>query len=168
MESMLHDNERRLAVTTNWAFFGSFGLALAVSGFAGAHLVAGCAGFALFAAGFGAHVLLNHIYGTAFTKGEVALGFVVFTVAALSFVVSWLAAPAFPVANIAMGLVGFGALVACFLAYMVYHHGVRGSIGMFDRIRLNDPVFAREALAESARAERKRRARHSGTARGQR
>jgi hypothetical protein len=163
MDDFVHF-ERHLAVTTNWAFFGSFGLVFSISGFAGAQLWTGLFGFALILGGFGAHIVLNHWFGTGFMKGEVALGFLAFVIAVLSFVWSWLAAPSFPATNVAIGLGGFAALLAGFIAYMVYWHGVRGSIAMFDRIRLNDAVFAREALTESVRSGQRRRARLSGAA----
>lgn len=127
--------ERKLAVMTNWAFLGSFGLCLAVSGFAAADLVAGLLGFALVALGFCAHVVINHIFRTGFSEGEVALGFVVFTVSMLSFVVGWIVAPDFGNVQIAIGLAGFGALIACFIFYMAANYGVRGSIAMLDEAR---------------------------------
>lgn len=127
--------ERRLAVTTIWAFFGSFGLAFIVSGFRGGELLLGLAGYLLLGAAFGAHVIANHVYRTRFTKGEVALGFVAFAVSLASFATSWIVLPGFAGANVAIGLLGFGLLLAAFLAYMLYHHGVRGSIDMIDAIR---------------------------------
>lgn len=127
--------ERQLAVMTNWGFLGSFGLCLAISGFSGGELLTGLLGFALLAAAFGAHVVINRIFRTRFTKGEVALGFIAFVVSVLSFVVSWIALPGFGAVNMAIGLIGFGGLFACFGFYMAAHHGVRGSIAMFDEIR---------------------------------
>ena len=127
--------ERRLAVMTNWAFFGSFGLCFTLSGFSAADLLAGLFGFALLAAAFGAHVIINHLFRTRFSKGEVALGFIAFVVSVLGFVLSWLVLPHFDTANIAIGLAGFSLLFACFLFYLVAHHGVRGSIDMLDRVR---------------------------------
>ena len=128
-------DERRLAVTTNWAFFGSFGLCFTLSGFGSADLLAGLFGFALLATAFGAHVIINHLFRTRFSKGEVALGFIAFIVSVLGFVLSWLALPHFETVNIAIGLAGFSLLFACFLFYLVAHHGVRGSIDMLDRVR---------------------------------
>ena len=127
--------ERRLAVMTNWAFFGSFGLCFALSGFSEADLLAGLFGFALLAAAFGAHVIINHLFRTRFSKGEVALGLTAFIFSVLGFVLSWLLLPHFDTANIAIGLAGFSLLFSCFLFYLVAHHGVRGSIDMFDRVR---------------------------------
>ena len=127
--------EHRLAVMTNWAFFGSFGLCFTLSGFSAADLLAGLFGFALLAAAFGAHVIINHLFRTRFSKGEVALGFIAFIVSVLGFVLSWLALPHFETVNIAIGLAGFSLLFACFLFYLVAHHGVRGSIDTLDRVR---------------------------------
>ena len=50
---------RRLAVMTNWALFGSFGLCFTLTGFSAADLLAGLFGFALLAAAFGAHIVIN-------------------------------------------------------------------------------------------------------------
>jgi hypothetical protein len=127
--------ERKLLVTTSWACFGAFGLAFALSGFSGGNVWAGLFGFALFVAGFAAHVIINRMFGTGFTQGEVALGFVVFAVSASSFALSWLVLPQFPGANIAIGLVGHTALVAAFVFYMMAVHGVRGSIALIDAAR---------------------------------
>ena len=128
-------SERGLAVMTNWAFLGSFGLCFVVSGFSQADLFFGMFGFALLATAFAAHVIINHLFRTGFSKGEIASGFVVYVVSVVSFVVSWLALPRFDTANIAIGLSGFSLLLACFLFYLVANHGVRGSIDMFDQAR---------------------------------
>ena len=108
---------------TSWGLLGSFGLCFAI------------AGFALIAAGYGAHVLINHIYGAGFSKGETALGLGLFTLAALGFVASWILLPGFGWPRIAIGLIGFSALIACFVSYMFARHGVRGSFEMFDELR---------------------------------
>ena len=127
--------EHRLAVMTNWAFVGSFGLCFTLTGFSAADLLAGLFGFALLAAAFGAHIVINHRFRTRFSKGEVALGFIAFIVSVLGFVFSWLVLPRFDTVNIAIGLAGFSLLFACFLFYLVAQHGVRGSIDLLDRVR---------------------------------
>lgn len=127
--------EHKLAVTTNWGFFGSFGLCFVLSGFNAANLIAGLFGFTLLIFGFIAHVIINHIFRTHFSDGEVALGFVVYAVSLLIFVVSWIAAPHFGTVNIVIGLSGFAALSVCFVFYMVATHGVRGSIELLDVLR---------------------------------
>ncbi|HWH84735.1 MAG TPA: hypothetical protein VNU71_21110 [Burkholderiaceae bacterium] len=150
--------ERRLMVMSHWGLFASFGLAFALSGFAEANLWLGLTGFALFGVGFAVHVLVNMLHDTGFTQGEVALGFVVYILGLLAFGGSWLALPHLQSANVAIGLIGFGGLFVGFIAYMAYHHGVRGSIEMFDRVRLNDPVIAREAIEAASQARKLRRA----------
>jgi hypothetical protein len=127
--------ERKLAVMTSWGFFGSFGLCFAMSGFAAADIVTGLLGFGLVVLAFCAHVLINYLFDTRFTEGEVALGFVVLTAAVLCFAVGWILVPDFGVVRIAIGLGGFGAVLAAIVFYMVQVHGVRGSIALVDRIR---------------------------------
>lgn len=131
----LAHGEHRLAVTTSWGFFGGFAFCFVVSGFSGGNLAAGLIGFALFIAGFAAHVIINWIYQTDFTAGESALGFVVFVVAAVSFIGSWIFDPNFGAINRAIGLAGFGSTFGCFMFYMFVKYGVRGSFTKFDRIR---------------------------------
>ncbi len=128
-------SERRLAVITSWGFFGGFAFCFVMSGFSGGHLAAGLIGFSLFIAGFTAHVIINGIFRTDFTAGESVLGFVVFAVAAASFIGSWMFDPNFAAINLAIGLAGFGAIFACFLFYMFAKYGVRGTFTKFDRIR---------------------------------
>lgn len=127
--------ERGLLVMTIWASFGSFGLAFILSGFSQADLLPGLLGFALILGGYVSHIIINHIFRSRFTPGEVALGFVAFIVSATGFVLSWMLLPAFPATSKAIGLIGFAALVAAFLFYMVAAHGVRGSIAMIDAAR---------------------------------
>jgi hypothetical protein len=129
------DSEHRLAVITDWGFFGAFAFCFVLSGFTRADLAAGLLGFALFIVAFIGHVILNWIFRTDFTAGEAALGFVVFVVAALSFIGSWLFDPKFGAINLAIGLVGFGAIVASVLFYLFTKYGMRGSFTLFDRIR---------------------------------
>lgn len=120
---------------TNWGFLGSFAIAFVLSGFNEGNLLSGLFGFILLGIAFGAHVIVNHIFGTRFSKGEAALGLVAYVVSVLSFVVSWIVLPGFGGVNVAIGLSGFCLLFLCFLFYMVANHGLRGSFDMFDQIR---------------------------------
>lgn len=126
--------ERRLAVVTSWSMFGSFALALILSGFSAGSLVWGLAGFAVVLSGLVAHVLINSVYRTDFTAGEIVLGFIVFGIAVLSFLIAWLFDPAFGRANVIIGLAGFAAIVAAFLAYVVIRFGLRGAFSMFHEL----------------------------------
>ena len=66
--------EKRLAVVTNWGFFASFGMGFVLSGFSGAQWWVGMLGYALLVAGFVGHVIINRVFDTGFSGGEIALG----------------------------------------------------------------------------------------------
>jgi hypothetical protein len=127
--------ERTLAVMTLWAWLGSLGLCLILTGFRMPHLVLGLSGFAVVLAAACGHVILNRIYGTRFAEGEVALGFAIFIVSVLMFVAAWIGSREFGTVRIAIGLGGFGALFAALVAYMTLSFGVRGSIARLDEAR---------------------------------
>lgn len=127
--------EHLLAVVTLWGGFGAFSFALVLSGFHDSDVVMGLLGFAAVIAGFVGHVIVNSVYGRAFSQLQVAFGMGTFCVAVLCFMAAWLATPGFGVAGIAIGLGGFAAMVAAFLIYLVSKHGMRGAFSMFHRKR---------------------------------
>ncbi|MBX6321361.1 MAG: hypothetical protein IRY94_06000 [Rhodospirillaceae bacterium] len=134
------DAERRLAVVTSWAVSGGFGLACILTGFRDAQEVPGLIGFAVVIAGLVAHVIINRVFGTGFTNGEIVLGFIIFGVALLVFMAAWIADPAFGEARVVIGLAGFAAIIACFIAYIVTKHGLKGSFSMFHLMRDRQPA----------------------------
>lgn len=127
--------EHRLLVITSWGFFGAFAFCFVVDGFQNGHLLAGLFGFALFVVAFTSHVIINWIFRADFSAAEAALGLVVFVVATLSFIGSWLFDPNFGTMNLILGLAGFGTIFAAFLFYMFARFGMRGSFTLFDRLR---------------------------------
>lgn len=127
--------EKRLAVVTNWSFFGSFGMGFVLSGFSGSLWWAGMLGYALLVAGFVDHVIINRVFDTGFSGGEIAFGLVAFGISALSFIGSWLFDPTFGSANLGIGLTGFAAMTACLLSYLVVKYGLRGSYLMIHSLR---------------------------------
>jgi hypothetical protein len=127
--------EQRVAAYTNWAFFGSFGFCLALSGFAGSDLLAGLAGFAIVLLGFAVHLIINQIFGTRFTSGEIALGLILFGLSMIGFIGSWLFDPNFTDVNMVIGLVGFGSIVVSFIATIFIKFGIRESYLMIHRVR---------------------------------
>lgn len=129
------DTERRLAVVTNWSLCAPFGLAFIVSAFDGNGVVMGVIGFAILVAGFVAHVIINQLYGTGFTTGEIVVGFIAFDVALLSFMGAWISSPHLGGARVITALAGFGALVLCFVAYLVTRYGLKGAFSMFHDVR---------------------------------
>lgn len=131
----IEETEKRLAVVTNWAFFGSFGSSFILSGFDGGVLAMGLIGFAVLVLGFIAHVIINRIFDAGFSKGEVAFGLIVFGISVLSFIGSWIFDPHFGGVNIVIGLAGFSAIVACLIIYIVIKFGLKGSFSMIHRLR---------------------------------
>jgi len=126
--------ERRLATTTLWGLFGSFALSFILTGFGNGSPVWGLAGFALLVAGLVAHVIINQFYRTSFSSGETVLGFLVFGVALLIFLSAWIFDRSFGETNGLIGLAGFAAIIAFFVAYLVIKFGLRGAFSMFHQL----------------------------------
>lgn len=126
--------EHRLAVMTGWAFFGSFGVCLILSGYGEPSLVAGLAGYATLIAGFTAHVVINTIFRAGFTQPQIALGLGAFTVGVFCYIASVLFTPGFGEVDVEIGLVGFSGLAAAFVIYIIINYGVRGSYQMVYRL----------------------------------
>ncbi len=128
-------SERRLAVLMCWGTLGSFGLASVLSGFADGHILLGLLGFLLVAAGFVAHLIVNHVFHTGFTTGEIALGLLLFAVSLLGFALSWIFDPLFGRESIIIGLSGFSGLAIGWVSYILISYGIRGSIQMIESLR---------------------------------
>jgi len=123
--------ERRLAVMTNWAVCGPFGIGLIQSGLANDQIPVGLLGFAVLIIGFIAQIIINAAFGGGFNRGEIALGIGAFGVAVLAFILGWIADPEFDGAAIIINLAGFAALIASFLIYLMAKYGVKGAFSMF-------------------------------------
>lgn len=127
--------EKRLAVVTNWGFFAPFGMGFVLSGFSDAQWLTGLLGYALLVAGFIGHLIINRVFHTGFSGGEVALGLVLFGISALSFIGTWVFDPSFGSVNLGIGLAGFAAMTACLLGYLVVNYGLRGSYQLIHSLR---------------------------------
>ena len=123
---------------TGWAFFGSFGICLILSGFAEDSLIAGLAGYATLIAGFIWHVVVNGIHRTGFTQPQIALGLGAFTIGVLCFIASVLFNRGFSEIDVAIGLVGFSALAATFVIHIVINYGILGSYQMVYRLHAGE------------------------------
>jgi hypothetical protein len=130
--------EHRLAVMTGWAFFGSFGVCLILSGFAEDSMIAGLSGYLTIVVGFLAHVLINYIFRANFTQPQIALGLGAFIVGVFCYIASVLVNPGFREVDVATGLVGFTALAATFVVYIILNYGVRGSYQMVYRMHAGE------------------------------
>lgn len=127
----IRETEKRLAVMTNWAMFAPFGLCLILSGSAGGQWLVSLGGFAAFVLGFIAHVIINAIYRTTFSQGEIVVGFIGFGVTVLCFIVSWLTTPTLAAGDVIAGIAGFAALIACFVVYLITKFGLKGAFSKF-------------------------------------
>jgi hypothetical protein len=131
MTRVEEDAEHRLAVLTGWMFFGGLAVAMIASGFSADSVPAAAAGYALMAAGFVAHLVVNWVYRAGFRNGEIAAAFGLFGTAVAVFMASWLFNPEFSRADVASGLLGLATVVLGFLAYLTTRYGLRGSFSMF-------------------------------------
>ena len=94
----------------------------------------GLVGFACFVAGFISHVIINRIFSTGFTTPQVSLALLAFVVAVLGFIFQSVSDPSFGEKNVLVGLVGFSAIIACFVVYIMINYGIRGSYAMIDQL----------------------------------
>lgn len=127
----VRETEKRLAVVTNWALFAPFGLGFILSGFGAERWGVSLGGFAAFVLGFIAHLIINRLYRTGFSKGEIIVGFIASGVSLLCFIFSWIFAPGFGEPNVVAGIAGFGAIIACFVVYLVTKFGLKESFSKF-------------------------------------
>lgn len=125
------DLEHRVAVLTNWGFWGVLGAGFVLSGFEMDFYFLALFGFALLVAGFVAHLIVNRIYAAGFRTGEVAAGFGIFGVAVLAFIVSWLLDPTFSDVDVLSGITGIVVVIGSFLVYVATRFGLKGSFSMF-------------------------------------
>ncbi len=131
--------EHRLAIMTNWALWAGFGVCAVLSGFSSIDPVIALAGFACFVAGFVSHVIINRIFTTGFTTPQVSLALLAFVVGVLGFVGRALFDPSFGEKNVVVGLIGFSAIIACFVVYVMINYGIRGSYAMIDELNMRGP-----------------------------
>jgi hypothetical protein len=131
----VRETERKLAIITSWGVAGSFGLSCIMSGFNQNQLALGLLGFALLIAAFVAHLIIGSMFGLMFDTGEVIVGFILFGIGLVAFAASWIFDPRFDSVDVAMGLAGFAAIIACFFVYLVTRFGLKGSFSMFHQLR---------------------------------
>ncbi|MCX7645108.1 MAG: hypothetical protein N2Z62_07415 [Rhodobacteraceae bacterium] len=98
------------------------------------------AGFAALLAAYAGHIVANAVLGTGFSRGEVALGAVVFALVLAALLLDVLVAPEGITDAVWPALaLGMGALIAAVVIYLVIAHGPRRAFETFDVIRDNNP-----------------------------
>lgn len=93
------------------------------------------AAFATILAAFVGHVIVNAVYETGFTPRELALGLVAFGAGQSAFVLAVVIVPSFGERYFAVMSLGFIAILAAVIFYMVTHYGVRRVFDAFDVVR---------------------------------
>jgi hypothetical protein len=127
--------DRHALVLAIWLGFGLVAVALVELGLSlGSWMVAG-GGFAAVVAAFIAHVIVNAVHRTLFTAKEVALGLVIYVAALLGFVFAALISARFRDGFFLPGSLGFIAVLAAVVFYMITQFGLRRAFESFDVIR---------------------------------
>ncbi|MGE0213559.1 MAG: hypothetical protein AB7S41_17865 [Parvibaculaceae bacterium] len=127
--------DRHALVMTIWLSFGLVAASLFEYGFGAGGVFFVLAGFVVVLAAFAGHVIVNVVHRTTFTPRELALGLVIYAAALVSFGLATLLAPGFAARNFLPLSLGFLALFAVVVFYMVTHFGVRRVFDAFDVIR---------------------------------
>lgn len=122
--------DRGILVFSIWGSLGFLGLGLFLEGMAHDVWAVSAAGVAVILTALGAHVVVNAVHGTGFTRGEAALGVGTYGVLGFVFIVGALQGD-MTMADYYAGLTLFGTLAAGFLAYLVTRHGLRGAFSQF-------------------------------------
>lgn len=127
--------DRHVLAMTIWLVAGLVAATLFHFGLGHASWVAILGAFLVVVAAFCGHVVLNAVYGCGFTRGELALGLVLYVAAALAFILSVLGSAEFRDAAFLPGAGGFVLVFATAVFYLVTRFGVRGAFEGFDVIR---------------------------------
>ncbi|MCU0906216.1 MAG: hypothetical protein MUF73_01955 [Rhodobacteraceae bacterium] len=135
--------DRAILVFTIWGSLGFLGLGIILEGLARDRWLVSVAGIAVIIAAFGAHIVVNALHRTGFTRGETALGIGVYGILGLVFVVGALMG-GMTQADFHIGLTLLGTLAVGFVAYLVTRHGLRGAFSQF-HVRAPDTATRRGA-----------------------
>ncbi len=126
--------ERSLLVFAVWSVLGLLALVIHLQGLSLESYVIALTGTGLLLTAFGAHVIINAVFNTGFSRGETALGLSVFGVITLVFIGGTLSG-GLSRANFLSGLTLLAAVVIAFLTYLITRHGLRGAFSRFHRRR---------------------------------
>lgn len=122
--------ERGVLVFSTWTALGMLSLALFLEGLALNSYAIALAGVAALVAAFTAHIVINALFRTGYTRGETALGLSVFGVIVL-LVVAGYGSGRLDEQDFLACLTLFAVLVVGFLGYLVTRHGLRGAYSSF-------------------------------------
>lgn len=127
--------DRHALVMTCWLAAALPAAILFDCGFGGGGARYLLAGFAVILAGFAAHVIVNAVYATGFSPRELGLGIVAYGIGLVLFLsVSLVDAP-FAALNFMPLSIGFIAVGAVVVFYLITRYGARQAFDAFDAIR---------------------------------
>jgi hypothetical protein len=122
--------DRGILIFSIWAVFGFLGLGVVLEGFKRDLWAVSAIGIGGIVLAFVAHIIVNGIFDTGFTRGETALGIGAYGLLGLVFIVA-AADGGMSKADYYSGLTFFGTLAVGFLAYLSTRHGLRGAFSRF-------------------------------------
>lgn len=122
--------DRSILVFAIWSVLGLLGLAIVLEGLNRDVWLLAASGVAVLVAAFVAHIVVNAIFHTGFSRGETALGIAAYGVLGLVFIAGWLSG-GLSLLNFYSGLTFFGVIAAGFIAYLSTRHGLRGAFSQF-------------------------------------
>ena len=122
--------DRGILVFSIWLSAGVLGLSVVLEGFARDDWAVSLLGVGTIVASFVAHMVVNAVSRTGFTRGETALGIGAYGLLGLIFILGALGGQ-LSLADYHSGLILFGVLAAGFLTYLVTRHGLRGAFSRF-------------------------------------
>jgi hypothetical protein len=122
--------ERGILLLSIWAALGLLGLGVVLEGFARDDWLISASGVAAIVVAFAAHIVVNAVFGTGFSRGEAALGIGLYGLLGLIFMAG-AAGGEMSMTDYYSGLTLFGVLAVGFIAYLTTRHGLRGAFSQF-------------------------------------
>jgi hypothetical protein len=122
--------ERNLLVFIIWACLGFLGLGIILEGFSRDTWVISAMGVTLIVLAFSAHIVVNGVFDTGFTRGETALGMGCYGLLGLTFIFGAFTGK-LSMSDLYSGLILFGVLALGLIVYLATRHGLRGAFSQF-------------------------------------
>lgn len=122
--------ERNILIFSIWAVLGFLGLGIFLEGLARDSWGLSAIGVGALVLAFAAHIVVNGLFETGFSRGETALGIGAYGLLGFVFIIG-AAGGEMSMSDYYSGLTLFGVLAAGFLAYLATRHGLRGAFSQF-------------------------------------
>ena len=127
--------DRHVLVVTIWLTAGLIAATLFHYGLGDGGALFLASAFAMAAAAFGGHIIVNAALGADFTIRELTLGLVLYAAALVAFGLTVLFSPEFAARAFLPASLGFLGLAAMFLFSLIVKSGLRPAFEAFDTIR---------------------------------